>query len=47
VDVAKHLAALESSLGDAQLRSQLEIQISRILDYADRLSSAARASYAS
>lgn len=45
VDVAKNLAALESMIGDEGARSRLEIQISRILDFADRLSSATRASY--
>lgn len=47
VDVAKNLAALESMIGDEAVRPRLEIQISRILDFADRLSSAARACYAS
>ena len=47
VDVAKNLAALESMIGDEAVQSRLEIQISRILDFADRLSSAARACYAS
>jgi hypothetical protein len=47
VDVSKHLAVLASSIDNPQSRAQLEAEISRILDYADRLSSAARASFAS
>jgi hypothetical protein len=46
VDVAKNLTALANSVDDPAARSQLEIQASRLLDFADRLSSAARASYA-
>jgi hypothetical protein len=46
VDVAKTLEALTSSLDNPVVREQLEIQISRLLDFADRLSSAARTSYA-
>ena len=46
VDVAKNLTALSNAITDIDARSHLEIQISRLLDFADRLSSAARASYA-
>jgi hypothetical protein len=45
VDVAKTLAALSSSMDDPSLRETIEIQASRLLDFADRLSSAARTSY--
>jgi hypothetical protein len=46
VEVAKNLEALTNSVNDPGVRDQLEIQISRLLDFADRLSSAARTSYA-
>jgi hypothetical protein len=46
VDVAKNLEALTPSVSDPVARNQLEIQISRLLDFAERLSFAARASYA-
>ncbi len=46
VDVAKNLQGLTSQVIDPGARDQLEIQISRLLDFADRLSAAARTSYA-
>lgn len=47
IDVAKHLESLAQSLPDPKLRDQLEIEISRLLDFTDRLSSATRFSLAS
>ena len=42
VDVAKDLASVAEGVKDPALQRRLEIEISRILDYADRISGAIR-----
>jgi len=42
VDVAKDLATIAESAKDPVFQRRLEIEISRILDYADRISGAIR-----